>query len=79
MLLRSQLVSRGTWARLGCPINGAGPVLGLVLTLSPLLQEIFGPVLTVFVYPEEDYQEVLELIDKTSPYALTGSVFAQDQ
>ncbi|XP_013855576.1 delta-1-pyrroline-5-carboxylate dehydrogenase, mitochondrial [Austrofundulus limnaeus] len=41
-------------------------------------EEIFGPVLTVYVYPEEDYQEVLHLIDTTSPYALTGAVFAQD-
>lgn len=49
------------------------------MLLFPLLQEIFGPVLTVYVYPEKDYKEVLELIDNTSPYALTGSVFAQDQ
>lgn len=45
----------------------------------PFAQEIFGPILTVYVYPEKDYKEVLELIDNTSPYALTGSVFAQDQ
>ncbi|KAK2821565.1 hypothetical protein Q7C36_020908 [Tachysurus vachellii] len=42
-------------------------------------EEIFGPVLTVYVYPENDYRKVLELIDNTSPYALTGAVFAQDQ
>ncbi|KAF3690375.1 Delta-1-pyrroline-5-carboxylate dehydrogenase, mitochondrial [Channa argus] len=42
-------------------------------------QEIFGPVLTIYVYPENSYREVLELIDNTSPYALTGAVFAQDQ
>lgn len=44
-----------------------------------LVQEIFGPVLAVYVYPEKDYREVLQLIDNTSPYALTGAVFAQDQ
>lgn len=43
------------------------------------LQEIFGPVLTVYVYPENNYKEVLQLIDSTSPYALTGAVFAQDK
>jgi len=43
------------------------------------VQEIFGPVLSVFVYPENEYKEVLQLIDKTSPYALTGAVFAQDR
>lgn len=42
-------------------------------------EEIFGPVLTVYVYPENNYKEVLHLIDNTSPYALTGAVFAQDQ
>ncbi|XP_053508757.1 delta-1-pyrroline-5-carboxylate dehydrogenase, mitochondrial [Ictalurus furcatus] len=42
-------------------------------------EEIFGPVLTVYVYPENDYKKVLELIDNTSPYALTGAVFAQDE
>ncbi|MED6285436.1 Delta-1-pyrroline-5-carboxylate dehydrogenase, mitochondrial [Characodon lateralis] len=42
-------------------------------------EEIFGPVLTVYVYPEKNYQEVLRLVDSTSPYALTGSVFAHDQ
>ncbi|KAM4583295.1 delta-1-pyrroline-5-carboxylate dehydrogenase, mitochondrial [Fundulus diaphanus] len=42
-------------------------------------EEIFGPVLTVYVYPEKNYQEVLRLVDGTSPYALTGSVFANDQ
>ncbi|KAJ0023967.1 hypothetical protein NQD34_003866 [Periophthalmus magnuspinnatus] len=42
-------------------------------------EEIFGPVLTVYVYPEENYKTVLSLIDSTSPYALTGAVFAQDK
>lgn len=44
-----------------------------------MTEEIFGPVLAVYVYPENSYKEVLELIDTTSPYALTGAVFAQDQ
>uniref|UniRef100_A0A8C2D3J7 Multifunctional fusion protein n=1 Tax=Cyprinus carpio TaxID=7962 RepID=A0A8C2D3J7_CYPCA len=42
-------------------------------------EEIFGPVLTVYVYPENDYKKVLHLIDNTSPYALTGAVFSQDK
>ncbi|KAM4613490.1 delta-1-pyrroline-5-carboxylate dehydrogenase, mitochondrial [Polymixia lowei] len=42
-------------------------------------EEIFGPILTVYVYPEKNYKEVLHLIDNTSPYALTGAVFAQDK
>uniref|UniRef100_A0A9R1SLU8 Multifunctional fusion protein n=2 Tax=Cyprinus carpio TaxID=7962 RepID=A0A9R1SLU8_CYPCA len=41
-------------------------------------EEIFGPILTVYVYPENDYKKVLHLIDNTSPYALTGAIFSQD-
>jgi 1-pyrroline-5-carboxylate dehydrogenase len=42
-------------------------------------EEIFGPVLTIYVYPEADYEETLHLCDTTSPYGLTGAVFAQDR
>ena len=42
-------------------------------------EEIFGPVLTVYVYPENEYSEALALCDSTSPYALTGSIFGQDR
>jgi 1-pyrroline-5-carboxylate dehydrogenase len=42
-------------------------------------RELFGPCLTVYPYPEARYAETLELCDGTSPYALTGSVFADDR
>jgi 1-pyrroline-5-carboxylate dehydrogenase len=42
-------------------------------------EEIFGPVLTVFVYDDAELDQALELCDTTSPYALTGAVFAQDR
>jgi 1-pyrroline-5-carboxylate dehydrogenase len=42
-------------------------------------EEIFGPVVTVYVYPEKEWQATLELLDKTSPYGLTGAVFANDR
>jgi len=42
-------------------------------------EEIFGPVLTVFVYPDAKVDETLALCDQTSPYALTGAVFARDR
>jgi 1-pyrroline-5-carboxylate dehydrogenase len=42
-------------------------------------EEIFGPVLTVFVYPREQFAEIMELCNTTSPYALTGAIFAQDR
>lgn len=44
-----------------------------------LVEEIFGPVLTIYVYPDEQYADTLALCDRTSPYALTGSIFAQDR
>lgn len=47
--------------------------------LKLMKEEIFGPVLTVFVYPDEKLDEALTLCDQGSPYALTGSVFAQDR
>jgi 1-pyrroline-5-carboxylate dehydrogenase len=55
----------------------------VLLTTDPkyitMHEEIFGPVLTIFVYDDEKYEETLELVDKTSPYALTGAIFANDR
>ncbi len=42
-------------------------------------EEIFGPVLTVYVYEDDKFEETLELCDTTSPYALTGAIFSQDR
>ena len=44
-----------------------------------MAEEIFGPVLTIYVYPEAEYDETLELCDQTSPYALTGAIFALER
>jgi 1-pyrroline-5-carboxylate dehydrogenase len=44
-----------------------------------MVEEIFGPVLTIYIYPENEYNQTLELCDRTSPYALTGSIFALDR
>ncbi|MET4082496.1 1-pyrroline-5-carboxylate dehydrogenase [Pedobacter sp. UYP30] len=46
---------------------------------TTMCEELFGPVLTVYVYEDKDFDAVLELIDATSPYALTGAVIAQDR
>jgi len=55
----------------------------LIVTKNPaystMCEEIFGPVVTVFVYSERNWLPTLELIDQTSPYALTGSVMANDR
>lgn len=55
----------------------------LILCKNPkaklLQEEIFGPVLSVYVYPADKFEETLKLCDETSPYALTGAFFAQDR
>jgi 1-pyrroline-5-carboxylate dehydrogenase len=42
-------------------------------------EELFGPVLTTFVYDDAKWEEMLKVCDETSPYALTGAIFAQDR
>ncbi len=42
-------------------------------------EEIFGPVLSVYVYKDQDYEETLKLVDNTSPYGLTGAIFARER
>jgi 1-pyrroline-5-carboxylate dehydrogenase len=44
-----------------------------------LRDELFGPVVTTYVYPESKWQDTLELVDRTAPYGLTGAVFADDR
>ena len=55
----------------------------VILTSNPhfrtMEEEIFGPVMTIYVYEDEKYEEALELCDKTSIYALTGAVFATER
>jgi 1-pyrroline-5-carboxylate dehydrogenase len=55
----------------------------VILTTDPqyrsMQEEIFGPVLTIYVYPAGEYTKTLDMLDKTSPYALTGAIFAQDR
>ncbi len=55
----------------------------LVVVINPkhklMQEEIFGPVLTIYVYPEKEYKETLKLCDTTSVYGLTGAIFANDR
>ena len=44
-----------------------------------LRDELFGPVVTTYVYPEGEYAETLDLVDRTAPYGLTGAIFARDR
>ncbi len=55
----------------------------LITTEDPMVrhmqEELFGPILTLHVYPDHAWEETLKLVDATSPYALTGAVFARDR
>lgn len=55
----------------------------VILTENPkfktMKEEIFGPVLTIYVYEDNDFEKALKLCDETSPYALTGAIFAKDR
>ena len=55
----------------------------VVVTTNPsfktMVEEIFGPVLTIYVYASTDFEKTLDLVDKTSQYALTGSILSQDR
>ncbi|HYI78528.1 MAG TPA: L-glutamate gamma-semialdehyde dehydrogenase [Chryseolinea sp.] len=44
-----------------------------------MCEEIFGPVVTIYIYQEDNFEETMDLVDRTSPYALTGSIFAKDR
>ncbi|MFP4059260.1 MAG: aldehyde dehydrogenase family protein, partial [Bacteroidales bacterium] len=46
---------------------------------STMQEEIFGPVLTIYIFKDEEYEETVEILDKTSIYGLTGAVFANDR
>ncbi len=55
----------------------------VILTTNPhfvtMEEEIFGPVMTIYVYEDSEFENTLKICDKTSPYALTGSIFANDK
>ncbi|HDL03075.1 MAG: 1-pyrroline-5-carboxylate dehydrogenase [Candidatus Zixiibacteriota bacterium] len=55
----------------------------IIVTTNPkfklIEEEIFGPVITLYIYDDNDFEKTLELCDSTSPYALTGAIFARDR
>ena len=55
----------------------------VIVTSNPefktICEEIFGPVMTIFIYEDDKYLETMEIVNETSPYALTGSIFSRDR
>jgi len=75
----SEIIAGGTYDKSkGYFINPT-----VIVTKNPksktMVEEIFGPVLTIYVYEDNEYENVLELADTSTDYALTGSIFAQDR
>uniref|UniRef100_A0A8B9G4U8 Delta-1-pyrroline-5-carboxylate dehydrogenase, mitochondrial n=1 Tax=Amazona collaria TaxID=241587 RepID=A0A8B9G4U8_9PSIT len=73
--IKGKLLEEHGKIKVGDPTQDFGTFFSAVIDDK----EIFGPILTVYVYPEERYKEVLALIDTTTPYGLTGAVFAQEK
>lgn len=76
---KNTILAGGTFSKR----NGYFIAPTLIETKDPrsltMCEEIFGPVLTIYVYPAGDFDRALQLVDTTSPYALTGSVMARDR
>ncbi|RIA87152.1 delta-1-pyrroline-5-carboxylate dehydrogenase PrnC [Glomus cerebriforme] len=75
----SEIIAGGTYDKSkGYFINPT-----VIVTKNPksktMVEEIFGPVLTIYVYKADEYEQTLELANKTTDYALTGSIFAEDR
>ncbi|MGI4871919.1 MAG: L-glutamate gamma-semialdehyde dehydrogenase [Janthinobacterium lividum] len=55
----------------------------VIVTTNPkyttMCDELFGPVITIYIYPADQFEATLEVVDATSPYALTGAIFSQDR
>ena len=77
--LNIELIAGGTYDK----STGYFIVPTVLLSKDPyyitMCEELFGPVLTIYVYRDEDYEKTLNIIDNTSIYALTGAVLAQDR
>ncbi|MFQ6611945.1 MAG: L-glutamate gamma-semialdehyde dehydrogenase [Fidelibacterota bacterium] len=75
----AEIITGGT----GDDSNGYFIEPTIILTTNPYFktmeEEIFGPVVTIYIYDPKEWIETLKLVDATSPYALTGCVFAQDR
>uniref|UniRef100_A0A8C6B5S6 Delta-1-pyrroline-5-carboxylate dehydrogenase, mitochondrial n=1 Tax=Monodon monoceros TaxID=40151 RepID=A0A8C6B5S6_MONMO len=73
--IKGRLLEERSRIKVGNPAEDFGSFFSAVIDAK----EIFGPVLTVYVYPDDKYKETLRLVDSTTSYGLTGAVFAQDK
>uniref|UniRef100_A0A8C7B8D9 Delta-1-pyrroline-5-carboxylate dehydrogenase, mitochondrial n=1 Tax=Neovison vison TaxID=452646 RepID=A0A8C7B8D9_NEOVI len=73
--IKGRLLEEHGRIKVGNPAEDFGTFFSAVIDAK----EIFGPVLTVYVYPDEEYKETLRLVDSTTSYGLTGAVFAKDK
>ncbi|KAL2773305.1 delta-1-pyrroline-5-carboxylate dehydrogenase, mitochondrial isoform c precursor, partial [Daubentonia madagascariensis] len=73
--IKGRLLEEHGRIKVGDPAEDFGTFFSAVIDAK----EIFGPVLTVYVYPDDKYKETLQLVDTTTSYGLTGAVFARDK
>uniref|UniRef100_A0A2K5CKH3 Delta-1-pyrroline-5-carboxylate dehydrogenase, mitochondrial n=1 Tax=Aotus nancymaae TaxID=37293 RepID=A0A2K5CKH3_AOTNA len=73
--IKRRLLEEHGQIKVGDPAEDFGTFFSAVIDAK----EIFGPVLTVYVYPDDKYKETLQLVDSTTSYGLTGAVFSKDK
>jgi 1-pyrroline-5-carboxylate dehydrogenase len=74
-----ELLSGGNYDKTDGYFIGPTVLVASVPKSKTMCEEIFGPVLTIYIYDAEAFEETLHLVDTTSPYALTGAIIAQDR
>ncbi len=75
----AKIIAGGTYDKSGGYFIHPTVIEALDPKYVTMCEEIFGPVLTIYIYDEETFEETLDLVDSTSPYALTGAVISQDR
>ena len=75
----AEIIAGGTYNKSTGYFINPTVVLATNPTFRTMVEEIFGPVLTIFVYEDSQFEETLKVVDGTSEYALTGSIMAKDR
>ena len=59
--------------------NDTYSIICIATEENTMEKELFGPIVTIYIYDDKDYSKVLKLVDSTSEYALTGAIFAKNR
>jgi len=75
----AEIIAGGTWDDSEGYFIAPTVILAKNPKFKTMEEEIFGPVITIYVYPDDEYEKTLEICNETSPYGLTGSIMARDR